>query len=173
MIMDPINRASRWRFNRSAPQNWNDHELFCGGFNEQHYLNDGKCGLCGDNWADRRPRLHELGGPFGEGFIVKAYTQGSDIDVVIRITSNHFGKFTFDICNVDSEGESDECFDKNRLTLTNGSPYYEIPGNIVSDFIIPLRLPQNLYCEHCVLRWTYVSANQWYICDNGIGSRVS
>lgn len=24
MLMDPVNRASRWRFNRTAPTNWDD-----------------------------------------------------------------------------------------------------------------------------------------------------
>lgn len=31
MLMDPGNRASRWRVNSSAPRNYNDNELYCGG----------------------------------------------------------------------------------------------------------------------------------------------
>lgn len=33
MLLDPVNRASRWRFNSSAPADYNDNEGFCGGFN--------------------------------------------------------------------------------------------------------------------------------------------
>lgn len=174
MIMDPINRASRWRFNRSAPHDWNDHAQWCGSFDIQHFSNGGKCGLCGDNWADPRPRPHELGGFYGEGFIVKSYIQGSEIDVIIRVTSNHLGKFTFELCNLDNEGESDECFQKNHVYLADGNAHFEIPHYVTRDFIIPLKLPQKLHCEHCVLRWTYVGANQWYICDGEkLGSLVS
>ncbi len=42
MLMDPVGRASRWRFNSSAPTNWNDNELFCGGFGVHHQTNGKK-----------------------------------------------------------------------------------------------------------------------------------
>lgn len=32
MLMNPVSRSSRWRFNASAPINYNDNENFCGGF---------------------------------------------------------------------------------------------------------------------------------------------
>lgn len=31
MMLNPPSRSSRWRYDGSAPQNWNDNELFCGG----------------------------------------------------------------------------------------------------------------------------------------------
>ncbi|EDX12245.1 GD20073 [Drosophila simulans] len=31
MMLSPPSRSSRWRYDGSAPQNWNDNELFCGG----------------------------------------------------------------------------------------------------------------------------------------------
>lgn len=31
MMLNPPSRSSRWRYDSSAPQNWNDNELFCGG----------------------------------------------------------------------------------------------------------------------------------------------
>lgn len=31
MVLKPVNRSSRWRFNRTAPINYNDNQLFCGG----------------------------------------------------------------------------------------------------------------------------------------------
>lgn len=32
MLMDPINRGSRWRNDASAPINYNDNGNFCGGY---------------------------------------------------------------------------------------------------------------------------------------------
>lgn len=31
MMMDPVNRGSRWRVDSTAPTNWNDNESYCGG----------------------------------------------------------------------------------------------------------------------------------------------
>lgn len=31
MVMDPVNRASRWRVDSSAPANYDDNQLWCGG----------------------------------------------------------------------------------------------------------------------------------------------
>ena len=42
----------------------------------QYEQNDGKCGVCGDNWADPRPRENEAGGTYGKGVIVANYTMG-------------------------------------------------------------------------------------------------
>jgi len=33
MMLNPPSRSSRWRFDGSAPTNYNDNELFCGGMN--------------------------------------------------------------------------------------------------------------------------------------------
>lgn len=32
MVMDPVNRASRWRVDPSAPADYTDNEGFCGGY---------------------------------------------------------------------------------------------------------------------------------------------
>ena len=42
----------------------------------QYNQNDGKCGVCGDNWADPQPRENEAGGTYGKGVIVANYTKG-------------------------------------------------------------------------------------------------
>jgi hypothetical protein len=39
-----------WRYGFDAPANYNDHELYCGGFSRQWQTNGGKCGVCGDPW---------------------------------------------------------------------------------------------------------------------------
>lgn len=33
MVHDPVARSTRWRYNKTAPKNYNDNQLFCGGFN--------------------------------------------------------------------------------------------------------------------------------------------
>ena len=49
-----------FRFGYTNPVNYNDNELYCGGFSVQWQTNAGKCGVCGDNWAAPEPRPHEV-----------------------------------------------------------------------------------------------------------------
>jgi hypothetical protein len=49
-LIEPPSRASMWRYGFDAPANYNDHELYCGGFSRQWQTNGGKCGICGDPW---------------------------------------------------------------------------------------------------------------------------
>lgn len=49
-LIEPPSRASAWRYGFDTPHNYNDHELFCGGFTRQWEKNGGKCGVCGDPW---------------------------------------------------------------------------------------------------------------------------
>lgn len=32
MVHDPAARSTRWRYNKTAPKNYNDNQLWCGGF---------------------------------------------------------------------------------------------------------------------------------------------
>lgn len=117
----------------------------------QHFTNKGKCGFCGDNYADPLPREHELGGKYGEGIISKVYTRGQIFKVLVRITANHMrGHFEFKFCNLDIEGkESDECFERDEVFL------YKLRTNDVRDFLIKVPLP-DYTCKRCVLQWTYI-----------------
>ena len=45
-------------------------------FSVQHENNRGQCGICGDNYADPRPRKHEHGGEYGRGIVVENYKPG-------------------------------------------------------------------------------------------------
>lgn len=40
-LIEPPSRASAWRYGFNTPPNYNDHELFCGGFTKQ-YQGNGK-----------------------------------------------------------------------------------------------------------------------------------
>lgn len=122
----------------------------------QWSLNGGKCGLCGDNYRDSRPREHENGGFYGQGVIVKTYKAGAQIPVAVYITANHFGYFLFDICNLSTENtESDQCFFKNRLKVGGSSDRYRVRNGSTGWFNTTVQLPAGLNCKHCVLRWTY------------------
>jgi hypothetical protein len=168
MVMDPINRASRWKVDKTAPPDYDDMQGFCGGFNTQWSQNGGKCGLCGDNYSDAKPRLHELGGKFGSGVIMKSYTQGSTIPVTVKITANHKGYFYFQICNLDAEVESDACFERYKVPTTVGANW-PLLTNESKDYLVYLQLPPNLFCSRCVLQWTYVTGNNWGFCGDGTG----
>lgn len=38
MLLDPVARGSRWRYDTTAPSNFEDNELFCGGFTVSGYF---------------------------------------------------------------------------------------------------------------------------------------
>ena len=44
--------SSRYGFN--TPPNYNDHELYCGGYSRQWRTNGGHCGICGDPWDTKQ-----------------------------------------------------------------------------------------------------------------------
>merc|ERR1712141_773125 len=70
---NPPGRPTMWRYGFKNPPNYNDNELFCGGF--QNQMKHGyKCGLCGDPYQG--PRDHEAGGRYANGIIVKTYKKG-------------------------------------------------------------------------------------------------
>lgn len=169
-MLDPINRASRWRKDGSTPRDYNDNEGFCGGFAVQWNTYGGKCGLCGDSFGDPIPRNHEIGGFFGRNTpIVATYRRGSTISVTAKITANHKGYFYFRICNVDFEKESEACFERNKILISNGSPTYPLPSTESKDYTLSIQLPSNLVCNRCVLQWTYVAGNNWGYCPDGRG----
>ena len=49
-LIEPPSRATMWRYGFNTPPNYNDHELYCGGYTRQWQSNGGKCGICGDAW---------------------------------------------------------------------------------------------------------------------------
>lgn len=130
----------------------------------------GKCGLCGDSFSEPIPRKHELGGKYGQGVIVKTYTNQRVIDVSAKITANHLGGFSFQICNLDKFGaESEECFAENNLDFAQGGNKYPI-GTRTDMIPVSLLIPNDLKCEHCVMRWTYKAGNNWGVCEDGSGA---
>ena len=171
MVVDPVNRASRWRFDKTAVKDYNDNSLFCGGFDNQWKVYGGKCGLCGDSYGDAQPRSHELGGTYGQGKIVKSYNQGSKIKIKANLTMNHLGIFSFKTCNLDTDKvKSDKCFATWPVTMLSGKNYtLKSPAN--GQYKITLKLPKNLSCKKCVFQWTWITASNFNICPDGIGRK--
>ena len=95
--------------------NYNDNEVFCGGYGVQWSSNGGKCGVCGDNYQDEVPRAHETGGKFGNEIIGATYTTGAIIDIDIEIVANHWGYFELKLCPVDASGDivTQDCLDEH------------------------------------------------------------
>ncbi|EDS42348.1 conserved hypothetical protein [Culex quinquefasciatus] len=131
-LIEPPSRASAWRYGFSTPPNYNDHELYCGGFNRQWQKNDGKCGECGDAFDVPRPRPHEFGGKWGQGVIVRRYKPGSVITLRVELTASHMGYFEFRMC--DSVKAQQDCLDKHLLKIISGTPSIPNPSDLGTRF---------------------------------------
>ncbi|XP_065168104.1 uncharacterized protein [Atheta coriaria] len=167
MMLDPPNRSSLWRFDDEAPINYNDNENFCGGAGVQHHQNGGKCGLCGDNYANAHPQANENTGIYGTGKIVAEYQAGEVITVGVTLTTNHLGHFEYHLCKLDDPSRpetGEECF--QQLTFEDGSLEHQVLSG-VKEFSNRLRLPSGFSCPHCVLRWHYRGGNNWGTCEDG------
>ncbi|XP_063609455.1 uncharacterized protein LOC134783472 [Penaeus indicus] len=165
-LMDPPARNAMWRLGYPNPVNYNDNELYCGGFVVQYQKNDGKCGVCGDNWADKVPRDHEAGGLFGNGIVGRRYVAGQVIDIEAELTTNHKGYMELKLCphNDPKTIITQECLDQYPLM---------IEGTQESRWVIPLdskkkeifrwkvQLPEGITCTNCVVQWKYFAGNTW------------
>ncbi|OWR55034.1 putative eukaryotic translation initiation factor 3 theta subunit [Danaus plexippus plexippus] len=168
-LIEPPSRASAWRYGFDTPHNYNDHELYCGGFTRQWNKNGGKCGVCGDAWDSPKPRAHELGGRFGQGVIVRKYAPKDVIVIKVELTASHNGFFEFRVCDKLKDTDQ-ECMDKHVLNLEGKSDtrYYPREGNKIYE--MKYQLPEGLECTHCVLQWKYIAGNNWGTCANGTGA---
>ncbi|EGI60760.1 hypothetical protein G5I_11002 [Acromyrmex echinatior] len=170
-LIEPPSRASMWRYGFDTPHDYNDHECYCGGFTRQWQRNKGKCGICGDPWDSPTPRIHETGGKYGNGVIVRRYRTGSVIPVRVELTANHHGYFEFRTCAMTYRDQevTQECLDQHLLHAENGSTrYYPGPGNKVFEGYY--KLPEGLTCAQCVFQWRYIAGNNWGDCGNGTGA---
>ena len=187
-LMNPPGRSSLKSFKNDpavAPfwdqvvPNYNDNELFCGGFATQ-VSNGYKCGVCGDNYVENRPRANEWGGKYGShGIIPRTYSSGSSVDIEIQITAHHQGFFQFKVCKMEKNmaTENEACFDsdESKVPFADGSTQYSItdyfpPSSNKSSgywYSMQIKLPDQLECDHCVLQWRYHTGNSWGTDENG------
>ncbi|XP_062562175.1 uncharacterized protein LOC134225820 [Armigeres subalbatus] len=176
-LIEPPSRASAWRYGFSTPPNYNDHELYCGGFNRQWQKNDGKCGECGDAYDVPKPRPHEYGGKWGQGVIVRRYRPGSVFTLRVELTASHMGYFEFRIC--DNVKAQQDCLDQHPLKILSGTPSIPHPNDLETRFYprngsriyeMKAELPQNFQCTNCVIQWKYIAGNNWGMCPDGNGA---
>ena len=168
-MIDPVSRNSLWRIDQTAPVNYNDIELFCGGIGVLS-ANGNRCGVCGDPYPAPRPRAHETGGHMVMNKTVKNYFPGSTIDVMIDLDTNHGGYFQFELCRRESldEMEQEECFE--RLRFVDGTYRKQLQTDHSAHGLMgmSLMMPDDLReCRACILRWNYVAGNNWGICPDG------
>ncbi|GLV35907.1 uncharacterized protein CBL_09875 [Carabus blaptoides fortunei] len=171
-LMDPPARNSMWRFGFPNPVNYNDNELFCGGYAVQWDQNGGKCGLCGDPYHVEEPRPHEAGGQYAKGIIARRYSVGQEIEVEIELTANHLGRFAISICpnNNPAQEATQECFDRFPLFVSDSrDAHFIIPEDSSKKEVFRYKvvLPAYITCSQCVLQWTYYTGNMWGMCANG------
>ncbi|XP_044745707.1 uncharacterized protein LOC123307450 [Coccinella septempunctata] len=174
MMLEPPNRSSLWKYytidNDKVVPNYNDNQNFCGGYSTQWDTFDGKCGVCGDPYDAAHPQDNENTGLYGKFGPVRTYKMGEVVNVTILLTSNHKGHFTYSICVLDdpTKPESGEdCF--QALKLENGSPRYGVSST--DQYVYNMvKLPEDLTCERCVLRWHYTAGNNWGWCTSTVGA---
>ncbi|ETN67840.1 hypothetical protein AND_000331 [Anopheles darlingi] len=171
-LMDPPARNAMWRFGYPNPVNYNDNELFCGGYAVQWEQNGGKCGTCGDAYNLRTPRPHEMGGEYGKGIISRRYLAGQVIDVEIELTANHMGHFEIYLCpKQNHRGDAPQsCFDRYPLYLAGTREVrFPIPPESGKKDVFRYRvqLPNQVTCASCTMLWIYLTGNMWGKCSNG------
>eukprot|EP00095_Tigriopus_kingsejongensis_P001217 maker-scaffold959_size76551-snap-gene-0.20 protein:Tk01217 transcript:maker-scaffold959_size76551-snap-gene-0.20-mRNA-1 annotation:"PREDICTED: uncharacterized protein LOC101891129" len=167
-LIDPPARNAMWRQGFNTEVNYNDNELYCERLN-----NGGKCGVCGDNYADPQPRPHENGGKYGQGVLARRYVMGQAIDVEIELVTNHWGWFELKLCPLNDVNQitTQKCLDQYPLDLVTDpkSSKFPIPaGTAISDTLrYQVILPPRITCSQCVIQWTYNTGNTWGDCGNG------
>ncbi|KAM7300368.1 uncharacterized protein ISCGN_020932 [Ixodes scapularis] len=171
-LMEPPSRSSMWRMGFRTQKNYNDNELFCGGYAVQWQRNSGKCGVCGDPWSQPNPRDNEAGGKYAKGIIVRRYKRGQVMNAMVQLTANHRGYFEFRLCPVNdsSVAATDECMAKHPLKIADdstGSTRFMVDNGRAMNFNISLQLPKDMTCSQCVFQWSYTAGNNWGRCENG------
>eukprot|EP00918_Siedleckia_nematoides_P023786 GHVU01051336.1.p1 GENE.GHVU01051336.1~~GHVU01051336.1.p1 ORF type:complete len:285 (-),score=6.29 GHVU01051336.1:129-983(-) len=169
-LREPPSRSSMWRDGYNTPKNYNDNQLYCGGFqNQQNH--GGKCGICGDPFQG--PRENEAGGKYATGVITRSYNEGDVIEVKVEITANHEGWFEFRVCpnNDITRPASQACLNSYLLHQADGSGTRYQLGSSQGFITYNLKLPEGLTCSQCVLQWKYHTGNRWDDGCTGCGAQ--
>ena len=123
--------------------------MYCGGFGVQWAQNQGKCGVCGDDYRDEVPRQHETGGKFGNEIITATYTAGDTLDIEVEIVANHWGFFVLKVCPMTEPGEiaSQACLDQHPLEVVKTGDRREVT-RITCEAVIGRSVAgMNTWCE--------------------------
>ncbi|KAJ8305933.1 hypothetical protein KUTeg_016478 [Tegillarca granosa] len=168
-LAEPSGRSSLWRIGYNVKNtNYNDNELNCGGYYRHHFINGGKCGICGDPW-DAKPRKNEPpDGIYTKGKIIsRTYRQGQEINAIVDITASHRGFFEFKLCpqNNFNVPVTEECLDQYKLLIRGPGTKFKLKYDFTigtnGNHSIMVKLPDHVTCSQCVLRWRYKTGNSW------------
>lgn len=161
-LIDPASRNSAWRYGFNTPRQDTDNELNCGGFSVQWDTNKGKCGVCGDPYHFKQGEaLYTFPGKYANGTITRTYIEGEEIKVLVDVTSNHQGYFTFSLGKIGKPPITQEKLTYVLKQPDSGDTKWKINSTKNRVFEITLELPRGLTCEHCVIQWWWRVANNW------------
>lgn len=136
-LLEPPARNVLWRLKPDLSPIYDDSQLFCGGFGVslwktmkfhtliqkmifkwskqvQHVENQGKCGVCGDSYAEPH-KWFEKRGFACNNFTTRAYSPRSRLDVIVDVLTNHGGKFSFQICYRNSFNQQGKLIEANLV----------------------------------------------------------
>ncbi|XP_045183724.2 uncharacterized protein LOC123542126 [Mercenaria mercenaria] len=169
-MLKPTHRGMMWTRGSYNSAGYNYMGINCGGIGNVK-KNDGKCGLCGDSYTG--PRHHETGGKYATGAIADVSDRGQrNIYVKVLLNSNQGGYFEFKLCASNGTAETQACFDKHWLKISEGRlqgdeyTYYVHRAGIIP---LTIEIPDGVYCDKCVLQWTYVTGNTFGRDEHGVG----
>lgn len=169
-LLTPTSRGMMWTRNSFNSAGYNYMEINCGGVHRLKQTN-GHCGLCGDPF--NAPREHETGGKYATGAIAHVLHRGErNMKVKVLLNVDLGGYFEFRLCASNGTTETQECFDKNLLKITEGRAQGDEYAYVVQHhgmIALDLEIPEKLYCERCVLQWKYVTGNTFGWDDTGRG----
>jgi len=162
-LSEPIARTSiqlrEREFNTSQPYWWDHQGVWCANVNQD--LQYSRCGRCGEAFGNRDA---SQGGRYDKGVIVATYQAGATIRVDSIFGATHGGQFHLELCAQPTE--TDNCF--VPLTIVSGN--VQIRNNTAcidnsqSQVNLQVRLPANVRCTRCTMRWTYRTyyfSNPW------------
>jgi hypothetical protein len=130
---------------------------------------NGRHGLCGEPYKSTGgavgPGDLSEGGKYATPPIIAArYAAGQTIDISIRVTAFHKGRFQFSLCK-DPKRFSQACLDENKLVNADGGGLFYYPpggdGQIPAGgaFKMRFKLPAGVTCDRCVLQWYWLTGN--------------
>lgn len=187
-LQTPIPRARLWRhFSNLAPF-YDDNGIYCSNLITLPILTrvtnlSIACSECGLKEFDTRTMLNENVNIITAGLYTNRFSlELETMTVAVHLTTNHLGRFYIEVAvhnNYTFDGTFMMC---TKLNTSNVELEYNLVGEKeglyttvlphINDYIVKLNmknLPRSCLdgCP-CVMRWTYVSGNNWGCEKNGI-----
>ena len=155
-LCEPPSRNAAWLcgYPKDEPKNYDQMALNAGGVRRTYPDYPNRCpvlyGVCGDP-SDAKQE-HSAGGVHDRG-VRRNYRRGDTIQIQVNVTAFHQGFFDIELCS--TYPETEECFKSiNQFSIDKTSPEGGNPT-----YFFPVKLPSNITCERCVLRWFWITNN--------------